>query len=150
MKRFICIVLIPLLLVACSQYAEPDVSSLMDQILSEQTIEEVAVATEADIEILFGINLDAVERYDVCYSGKGGYADIIAIFKLSDSSSAEEISAILTDYKASRYEDFKGYAPLEADKIEKGRIMTYGRYVLLVVVPDISSAQKTIDAAFSA
>lgn len=150
MKRVICAAFILLLLTACSQYAEPDVNSLMEQILSEQTIEEVTVASEADISILFDIDLSAVDVCDVRYSGKGGYADIIAIFKLKDISNAETVINMLIDYKAGRYEDFIGYAPFEAEKIEKGRVMAYGRYVLLVVVPDISAAQKTIDAAFEA
>ena len=151
MKKTLCIFLAILFisLTACSQYAEPDVGELTDLILSEQTIEEITYASESDVGILFDIDLDRVEAYRVCYSGKGGYADMIAVFKLKNSVDADSVSSVLEKYKSDRYEDFKGYAPLEAKKIEKGRIMVYGRYVLLVVVPDISAAQKTIDAAFS-
>ena len=39
---------------------------------------------------------------------------------------------------------------MEAEKIENGRVLTYGKYVILLIVQDISGAIKTVDAAFSA
>ena len=137
-----------LLLCGCSEYAEPDVHQLVASIVSEQLIELPTEASDEDIAVIFDFDPSEVEDCAVTYSGRGGYADIIAVFKLESADSAEDFSAMLSDYKTSRYEDFKGYAPFEAEKLENGKVMTYGRYVLLAVVPDISKAQADIDAAF--
>ena len=120
MKKILPIVLAVLMLFCgCSQYAEPDVSELMQQIVS-------------------------------VFSMKGACADMAVIVKANDSKEAEEISKKLSEYKDQRYEDFKGYAPLEAEKIENGRVLVYDSYVLLLTVSDISSAVQTADAAFKA
>ena len=149
MKRLFCFVLAAMLLLcACSQYAEPDVSRLTGELISSQGLEDMTYADDTDVGILFGVELKDVEEYSVCYSGKGGYADMIAIFKLGDSGEPEAVAELLRSYKEHRYEDFKGYAPFEAEKVENGRVAVYDRYVLLVILPDISAAQDTLDRAF--
>ena len=149
MKRLFCILLAAMLfLCACSQYAEPDVSELMDELISSQGLENMTPADDTGVGILFGIGLSEVEEYSVIYSGKGGYADMIAIFKLGDSGDPEAVAELLRTYKEHRYEDFKGYAPFEAEKVENGKVAVYDRYVLLLILPDISAAQETVEQAF--
>ena len=149
MKKLICFILAAMLLLcACSQYAEPDVSELMEELITSQELDDMTSADDTGVEILFGIDLSEAEEYSVCYSGKGGYADMIAIFKLNSDGDPEAVSELLKTYKEHRYEDFKGYAPFEAEKVENGKVVVYGRYVLLVIMPDISAAQETLDRAF--
>ena len=149
MKKLLCFVFgAMLILCACSQYAEPDVSELMDELTSSQGLEDMTSADDTGVDILFGIDLSEVEEYSVQYSGKGGYADMIAIFKLNSDSDTEAVAELLRTYKDYRYEDFKGYAPFEAEKVENGKVVVYDRYVLLVILPDISEAQETLNQAF--
>lgn len=151
MKKLLCIILCAMLLfTACSEYAEPDVSELMSEITSGQEIAETAYCDEATAEAVFGLDFDKVEDFSCAYSGKGGYADIAAVFKFTDSDYVSEAEKILSDYKDARYHDFEGYAPFEAEKIENGVILTYGRYVVLLILGDISAAVDTVDAAFKA
>lgn len=151
MKRFIAAaVLAAVLLCGCSGFAEPDVSELISSVADGQNIVEASEATEEDISVIFNFDAEKVEECKVIYSGDGGYADMIAVFKLASENSCEEFENMLSDYKSDRYEDFKGYAPMEAEKIENGRVLTYGKYVILLIVQDISGAIKTVDAAFSA
>ena len=149
MKKLFCVILAAMLVMcACSQYAEPDVAELMDTLISSQELDNMTSADDSGVGILFGIELSEVEEYAVQYSGKGGFADMIAIFKLSDDGGTEAVADLLRTYKEHRYEDFKGYAPFEAEKVENGKVVIYDRYVLLVIAPDISAAQVTLNQAF--
>ena len=150
MKKLICAVIALVLLTSCSQYAEPDVSVLMEELLSGQDTEEMTAATAEEVGILFDIDLSLAEDFAVSYSGKGGCADIVAIFKLNSKEDAPDAAAVLEKYREDRYNDFLGYAPFEAEKIENGRVLTYGRYVILIVLPDIESALSAAEKAFKA
>ena len=149
MKKLFCVIFSAMLIMcACSQYAEPDVAELMDMLISSQELDNMTSADDSGVGILFGIELSEVEEYAVQYSGKGGFADMIAIFKLVDDGDSEAVAELLRTYKEHRYEDFKGYAPFEAEKVENGKVVIYDRYVLLVIAPDISAAQDTLNQAF--
>ena len=68
----------------------------------------------------------------------------------SSKEDAPDAAAVLEKYREGRYNDFLGYAPFEAEKIENGRVLTYGRYVILIVLPDTDSALSAADKAFKA
>lgn len=151
MKRFFALLAaFAILLTACSGYSEPDVSQLMESLLSGQNVKDAVNAPYEDISLIFEFDPEKVEEAALCYSGDGGYADMAAVFKLYSADDASAFSDMLSEYKDTRYEDFKGYAPMEAEKIENGRVLTYGRYVLLLILPDIPGAVGAADAAFSA
>lgn len=138
-----------LLLTGCSSYAEPEISALTDALISDQGVDDFLSAEPDEISLIFDFDPQKVEECALLYAG-GGSADTVAVFKLKSSSDVQEFDNMLSDYKASRYEDFKGYAPFEAEKVENGKVLCYGRYVLLVILPDISKAQSAADSAFSA
>lgn len=152
MKHFLCVILAVMLLclTACSEYAEPDIDTLIADILASQQFEaDMTSADDSTIQMLF----DFAENADgsgFSYSGKGGLADMIAVFKMKDSDSAAAAMHALSDYKSERYDDYKGYAPMEAKKIEDGKIYVYEKYVILMVVPDIPTAESVMEAAFKA
>ena len=150
MKKLIIAVLALVLLTSCSQYAEPEVSVVFENMLSGQELEEMTPATAQEVGILFDFDISLAEEYSVSYSGKGGCADILAVFKLYDGENTSDVASALEKYREDRYNDFLGYAPFEAEKIENGRVLTYGRYVILIVLPDIESALSAADKAFKA
>ena len=149
MKRLFCVIFaMMLLLCGCSNYLSPDVAELMNELIETQSLDNMTIADDRAVEILYGVDLSQVESYAASYSGKGGYADMIAIFKLVDDADPQAVSELLTTYKENRYEDFKGYAPFEAEKVENGRVLVYGQYALLLILPDIAAGLETVDKAF--
>ena len=150
MRRIFAVILAAMLLfAACSEYAEPDVNELVASLTEDQSIEEPSFAEESDIPILFDIDVNKVESFCVCYSGVGAKADMVAAFCLSDKDDASAVQTALLEYKEHRYKDFEGYAPLEAEKVEDGVVAVYGRYVLLMILPDIELAITEADEAFT-
>lgn len=148
MKKLLCAVFALVFLVSCTKYAEPDVSELSESLLCGQELEEMTSADITDVGIIFDIDLSLAEEYAVNYSGKGGRADILAVFKLYDKDDASYVAEALEQYREERYNDFLGYAPFEAKKIENGKVLIYGRYVILAILPDIDAAIETADKAF--
>lgn len=139
-----------LILTACSQYAEPDIDLLLADILASQQFEaEMTTADESTVKLLFDFAENA-EAFGFSYSGKGGLADMVAVFKMKNSDDAASARNALETYKSERYEDYKGYAPMEAKKIEDGKVYVYGDYAVLAVVPDIPAAEDALEAAFKA
>lgn len=149
MKRFLCMFFAAmLLLTACSQYAEPDTDALLADILASQQFEAEMTSADADtVKLLFDFS-EIAEASAFSYSGKGGLADMVAVFKMKDSDGAAAARHSLEDYKSERYDDYKGYAPMEAKKIEDGKVYVYSNYVILAVVPDIPAAEEALEAAF--
>lgn len=150
MKKIIIFILVAAaLLCSCGQYNQPDVTALADELCLDQSLDDMTIASKSDMEVLFDIDLEKVESYSVRYSSQGGYADMIAIFKMAKSSDVPSAEQALAEYKYARYEDFKGYAPIEAEKIENGRVLIYDSYALLLIVPDIDGAVKCADSEFT-
>lgn len=150
MKRiFLVIIAAALLLCSCGGYNEPDVGALMDELCFIQGLEDMTEADGSGVDVLFDISLDDVESYSVRYSSQGGYADMIAIFRMKTKDGAAAAEKALLDYKAARYEDFKGYAPFEAKKVEDGQVLAYDKYVLLLIVSNIDTAVSCADTEFT-
>ncbi len=150
MKKILCLLAaLSLLLCSCGKYNEPDPAALMDELCFIEGLEDMTEASADDVAFLFDIDLDTAEEYSVRYNSNGGYADMIAIFKMNGAEDAEAAKQALSDYKDARYEDFKGYAPLEAKKIEDGQVLVYGRYALLLIVGNIDTAVSCADTEFT-
>lgn len=148
-KVIVFIVITSIILCSCGKYNQPDADALMDELCLSQGLEDMTEADDSAAQILFDISLEDVESYSIKYSSQGGYADMIAIFKMNSEDNAASAEQTLKEYKDSRYEDFKGYAPLEARKVEDGRVLVYDKYVLLVIVPNIDEAIKTVETEFT-
>ncbi len=150
MKKIIFAILTAMIfLTACGKYNQPDVTALTDELCFIQGLDDMSDATPDDVKILYDIEPADTEDFSVRYSSKGGYADMIAVFKMIGSQEADYAEEALLDYKAARYEDFKGYAPLEAEKIENGKVLRYDNYVILLIVSNIDTAVQCADTEFT-
>lgn len=150
MKRFLCLILTAaLILTSCSQYAEPEIETLIADILATQQFEAEMTSADADtVKLIFDF-AEIAQDFAFSYSGKGGLADMAAVFKMKNSDDTATVRHALEDYKSERYDDYKGYAPMEAKKIEDGKVYVYGNYAILLVVPDIPAAEEALEAAFN-
>lgn len=149
MKRFIVIIAALLMLVSCGQLPEPDANELAQDIILNQSAGEFEPADNDMISLLFDVDTAGYSDCVLYYSAEPACADIIVIFKSEQSDLLADTKEILEDFREDRLEDFKGYAPEEAAKIESSKVLTKGKYVIWVVMPDEDDALKRIDTAFS-
>ncbi len=148
MKKLIAILSAFLFLTSCSSLPEPDAKELADKIISGQSAGEFEEASADMISILFGLDVENFNDYAVYYSKEPASADIIIIFKSDKKETLEIVKEILEEFRQSRIEDFKGYAPDEAAKLEESKVITKGKYDILTVMPDNQAAQDTVNSAF--
>lgn len=152
MKKLICFLILALtLLSACGKsYPEPDMSAILDAAKSSQP--QAADFLEADsktVNAVFGCDVSLYDDFCVLYSSDPSSADIIAIFKSSDEQRRSETKDMLSGFLLQRIEDFKGYAPLEVKKMESCRVLSYGKYNILMILPDFSLAEESIKSLFN-
>lgn len=73
---------------------------------------------------------------------------MILIVEAKSESDSSNYTNILAIYLDERYDAYMGYAPEEAKKIKDGTVETHGKYVLLMVLSDVDSAQDVVNDAF--
>ncbi|MCD7846682.1 MAG: DUF4358 domain-containing protein [Oscillospiraceae bacterium] len=136
---------------ACgSALPSPDATELATEIIETLgETESFALADSETVDIVFGCNSSVYEDYCVMYSTEDISADIIAIFKSPDDDTQDATEEMLEEFLESRLNDFKGYAPLEVQKIENTKLITYGSYDILIIISDFDSAKSVVDSAFA-
>ncbi len=151
--RFICILTSVLMLFSScgSTLPSPDAAELATSILeSLGETDSFAFADSETVDVVFGCDSTVYDDCCVMYSTEDISADIIAIFKSPDSETQEDTQAMLEAFLESRLNDFKGYAPIEVQKIENTELITYGNYDILIIISDFDSAKSVVDSAFAA
>ncbi len=117
--------------------------------LSSQELTDEMMTVKSDDEEYGYLIADIVDSYTdalFVFPKVGISSDMILIIKSTD---AVTVKQALEDYKNERYEAYMGYAPLEANKINDGFVESCGDYVILVVLPDIESAQSLWNQAIA-
>ena len=83
------------------------------------------------------------------YAAGGMDAREITVVRLSDEASAETAADTLENYRLERQGDFFGYAPMEADRLDRAAVVQRGCYAALLVCDDPEAAKETFDACLA-
>ena len=83
------------------------------------------------------------------YAAGGMDAREITVVLLSDEASAETAADTLENYRLERQGDFFGYAPMEADRLDRAAVVQRGCYAALLVCDDPEAAKETFDACLA-
>ena len=75
------------------------------------------------------------------YAAGGMDAREVTVVLLSDEEAAETAADILENYRLERQGDFFGYAPMEADRLDRAVVLQRGQYAALLVCDDPESAK---------
>ena len=80
------------------------------------------------------------------YAAGGMDAREVTVVRLSDPSAAQDAAELLEDYRLGRQGDFFGYAPEEADRLDRALVLRRDSYAALLVCDDPEGAQECFDA----
>ena len=83
------------------------------------------------------------------YAAGGMDAREVTVVLLSDEASAETAADTLENYRLERQGDFFGYAPEEADRLDRAAVLQRGCYAALLVCDDPESAKEIFDACLA-
>ena len=83
------------------------------------------------------------------YAAGGMDAREITVVLLSDEGAAETAADALENYRLERQGDFFGYAPGQADLLDRAAVLQRGRWAALLVCDDPESARAAFDACLT-
>lgn len=155
MKRLVLIFISLLLLCSCSDTnaldINIDINELMQNIIDTQTFSDEMMVISSDSEYSYLIDEIIGSEYSqalFCFPSEGISSDMILIVEAKSESDSSNYTNILATYLDERYDAYMGYAPEEAKKIKDGTVETHGKYVLLMVLSDVDSAQSVVNYVF--
>ncbi len=128
---------------------QPDVKKLKDDIIKSLTLPEMLDSSDETIEISYSeIDLTKFDSYAFVAAGSPVSAEEVAVVKVKSSGDVDGVKAVFEDRVKDRASVFGGYAPLEADKLNRAIIKTKGNYIFLAVCDEPEKAEKIFDDAF--
>ena len=83
------------------------------------------------------------------YAASGVDAREVTVVLLPDEDAAQAAVERLEAYRQSRQGDFFGYAPEEAERLDKAAVLTAGRFAALLVCEDMDAARSAFEAALA-
>jgi len=128
---------------------EPDINAIKEQIENEIEFPEMVDATKENFEFLYDdIDDESVEEFSLIYAGSGGYSDEIAVIKVKSAEDIKNVEIVMLDRVEKRLNDFKGYAPLEYEKLSNAVVTINGDFAFLAVCDNPDKAEKIFNDAF--
>lgn len=83
------------------------------------------------------------------YAASGVDAREVTVVLLPDEDAAQAAGERLEAYRQTRQGDFFGYAPEEAERLDKAAVLTAGRFAALLVCEDMDAARSAFEAALA-
>ena len=144
MKKCFVVVLagaLSLCLCACGgqkepEYAQFSVQTVMDDLMTQVTVDDPFVMNENDLLDFFGIQETDWEEFAAVTCGNGISAQEIVLVKAVDEDSAETVQEKLDDRLESRAAQAKDYLPEEYEIIQACETTRHGVYVSMIVHPE--------------
>ncbi len=124
-----------------------DIEAVADELLSGVKFDDTLAKLDSEaVKYLYGTGDDISAAV---YVGSGATAEEIAVFEAPDDKACEKLFATVKKHIADQTESYRNYVPAEVARLENALIVKEGRYILLCVTNDTSSAQKIIDKVIS-
>lgn len=154
-KRILAVVLAVLALGLClcsckgSEGKTPATADVAAAINNSGEFQELIALTEDNISRrYYGIDLEAIEEFEVLVCSSGAMADEIAVFKMKEKDDVEDMREVVLERKQELYDSFVDYVPTEISKIENAIISSNGNYVYFIVCKDRDAAKKAAESCF--
>lgn len=142
MKKYICLVLaavLSLTLTACGGGKEEDkpadfsVQTLMEEMLSEATVDDPLTLGEGDMLDFFGIKAEQMEEFAAVTCANGISAQEIVLVKAADEAAAAEVAEKLNARLDARAAEAENYLPDEYAIIKACAVHQNGVYVAMIM-----------------
>ncbi|TGJ77077.1 hypothetical protein CAGA_11530 [Caproiciproducens galactitolivorans] len=150
MKRILLFALSAAILL-CAGCASKAVKTLDTQEVANKLLSAVPFADQmSQIESetalqLYGLDESTVAKSAV-YESTGATAEEVAVFEAKDEKTAKKVKEAAQKRIENQREGFKDYQPKEMEKLKSPVLVTSGKYVILCVSDQNSTAQKIIDS----
>ncbi len=153
MKKVISLLLIlsmALSMAACGGKQEEtpavDVGTLYESY--SQYLPEMFFPDEDTMLNFLGIRTEDCVQYKVAISAEGMGADEIWLIEAKDEASLENLRQLAQTRIDAKLEETRSYVPDQYAIVEKAELLTSGRYLALLISPDVDALKAGFEAAF--
>lgn len=153
MKKGISLLLVLSLLLslaACGEKAEETVTLDIDALYESygQYLPEMFFPDEATMLNFLGIDVADCASYKVAICAEGLRADEVWLIEAKDEAAMERLYQLAETRIVSKLDETETYAPDQYLIVQEAVILTNGRYLALLISPDVASMQAGFEAAF--
>ena len=123
----------------------PSVSEIYDKIKAETEMPEMISLDEKKLELLYGINLEQVEEFEVELVTANIKSDELAVIKAKEGAVKDVLECVKQRLEEQK-ESFKDYLPDEYRVLEEAVVESKGDYVLLAVGKDADKMKEIFES----
>ncbi len=123
------------------------VRSQVEAAIDQETMQE---AGNKGFARFYGLNSSDYEGILLYQSTSGMSADEVLLVKAKDREQIEVLTEAVESRRASRINDFSGYAPEEAKTMEDAELIVKGNYMLFLPYPQAEEVKQAFLSAVGA
>lgn len=112
-----------------------------------QSMPDMIVLDETTRENFYGIEAGDCAQVITAICADGMVTDEIWLIEAKDAGTLENLKALAEGRMQAKADETISYAPDQYAVVEKGRILTQGKYLALVVTPEVETVAAAIEAA---
>ena len=152
MKKLISLFLLLSLLLtmaACGKKEETknlDLKALYDGY--SQYLPEMFYPDEATLLNFLGIRTEDCSAYQVAVCAEGMRADEIWLIEAKDEAALERLQKLAQTRIQAKLDETQSYVPDQYAIVEKAALLTNGRYLALLISPEVDTLKASFEAAF--
>lgn len=149
-KQIFCFAAAALMILAsgCAKQGGPvnaDVNTIADEIIkSVKFVDQMSPIEQKTAVKNYGLDASDITKAKV-YESTGATAEEVAAFEAKDDTAAGRVKKAADARVEDQKSAFQGYQPKEMTKLKNPLIVQSGKYVVLVVADDTSSAKNVTD-----
>lgn len=119
-----------------TEFADFSVQTVMEDMLSQVTIDDPLTLGEGDMLDFFGIKAESMTEFAAVTCANGISAQEIVLVKAVDEDSGVEIMGKLANRMDARSAEAENYLPDQYEIISECQVARYGVYVAMIIHPE--------------
>ena len=137
-------------LAACGGKAEEPVSVDVNALYESfsQYLPDMFYPDEATMLDFVGIHAEDCVQYKVAICAEGMRSDEVWLIEAKDEAALENLRQLAQNRIDSKLDETVTYAPDQYVVVEKAEILVNGRYLALLISPDVDALKAGFEAAF--
>lgn len=153
MIRLLCPALLLCLLCGCGAKEQPAAmnktcAELADMAAVSVAFQEMADANAKYLAKHLMVDADTLEDWCLRMDNTRATSEMICILKVKPETDQKAVKESLEDFRSEQAAIYRDYAPADAVKLEKARVLENGAYLALIVSPDADKTAAALGAGW--
>ncbi len=151
--RLLCLVLLLCLLCGCGAKEQPAAmnktcAELANMAAASAAFQELADTNTKYLAKHLMVDADTLEDWCLRMDNTRATSEMICILKVKPETDQKAVKESLEDFRSEQAAIYRDYAPADAVKLEKARVLENGAYLALIVSPDADKTAAALGAGW--